>query len=301
MIRQAYSNQVSLLISVMPEIAKETRLALHGGTAINLFIRDMPRLSVDIDLTYVPIEDRQTSLENIEAALGRIQENVKKVVPRVSIMHKKETGKLLVSTPNAIIKVEVNSVVRGTLGEPERKILCEKAQKNFEAFCAINVVPLGQLYGGKICAAFDRQHPRDIFDVKYLLDNEGFTPTVKQGFLFRLLSSERPINEVLFPNYLDQRHVMINQFTGMTDEEFTYDEFEAVRDRMIKTVHASLTNEDKQFILSIKELKPDWSIYNFEKFPAINWKLQNLSKFKENNPTKHIEQLQALEQKIKSL
>lgn len=57
-----YKNQVALLLSILPEVAKEKDLAVHGGTAINLFVRNMPRLSVDIDLTYIPVRDRTTSL-----------------------------------------------------------------------------------------------------------------------------------------------------------------------------------------------------------------------------------------------
>src|SRR5690606_33132338 len=104
------------------------------------------------------------------------------------------------------------------ISEPEVMLLCEKAQNEFDAFCAIPVVPDGQLYGGKICAALDRQHPRDLFDVKYLMANEGFTEQLKKGFLYCLLCSERPINEIVNPRMQDQRSAMYNQFAGMTDE-----------------------------------------------------------------------------------
>lgn len=65
MIEQKYKRQVNLLLKVLPEVSKESNVALHGGTAINLFVRNMPRLSVDIDLTYIPIESRKISLEKI--------------------------------------------------------------------------------------------------------------------------------------------------------------------------------------------------------------------------------------------
>jgi hypothetical protein len=71
-----YKKQVSLLLNVLPEVAKEKDFALHGGTAINLFVRDMPRLSVDIDLTYLPVDERTTSLTTIAEALRRIQMNL---------------------------------------------------------------------------------------------------------------------------------------------------------------------------------------------------------------------------------
>jgi hypothetical protein len=88
--------------------------------------------------------------------------------------------------------------------------LCAKAQIEFEAFCTIPVVPIGQLFGGKICAVLDRQHPRDLFDVKYLLQNEGFSEQVKEGFLLCLLCSDRPINEVITPNFQDHTEKRFN-------------------------------------------------------------------------------------------
>ena len=301
MASEAYKRQVALLLNVLPEVAKENCLALHGGTAINLFVRDMPRLSVDIDLTYVPIEDRVTSLDNIAAALERIKVNIERVVPNVHVHHRKEVGKLQISRQGVDVKLEVNLISRGLLAAPIKMTLCAKGQIEFDAFCTIDVVPTGQLYGGKICAALDRQHPRDLFDVKYLMGNEGFTNEIKEGFLLRLLSGERPVNEVLFPNLQDQRAAQDNQFAGMSEEVFDYAEYELVRDRLIKTVHDSLTEKDKQFILSVKNVNPDWSIYNFERFPAIAWKLQNLQRLKDKNPDKHREQYEALEQKLNSI
>lgn len=281
-----YRQQVSLLLSVLPEVAKEKSFALHGGTAINLFIRDMPRLSVDIDLTYLPIEDRETSLRNIAEALQRIKANIEKVIPGVRITPRLDAGKLQVSSNGIDIKVEVNLVNRGTLAEPLDTPLCEKAQTTFEAFCVMPVVPRGQLFGGKIIAALDRQHPRDLFDVKYLLNEEGFTEEVKKGFLFCLLCSDRPINEVIKPNFQDQRSAHANQFAGMSDEAFSYEEFEETRERLVEAVNTALTENDKAFLLSVNEVNPDWNIYDFQRFPSINWKLQHLQKLKTNNPKK---------------
>lgn len=72
MAREAYAAQVALLVRALPLVADEPHFALKGGTAINLFYRDMPRLSVDIDLTYLPLDDRTTALANISDAFGRL-------------------------------------------------------------------------------------------------------------------------------------------------------------------------------------------------------------------------------------
>ena len=296
-----YHKQVALLISVIPEIALDHRFALHGGTAINLFHRDMPRLSVDVDLTYIPIEDRETSFTNISVALTNIKSTIEKRLQGSRVEHKVELHKLLVSHNDAIIKIEVSQIVRGALGAVTEKMLCKKAQEKFDTFCSINIVPNGQLYGGKVCAAMDRQHPRDIFDVKHLMQREGFTKEIKEGFLFRLLSSDRSIQDVLFPNLQDQRLAMSNQFAGMSEEDFSYEEYEFVRATMIKTVQASITAEDKLFILGFKDVIPDWSIYNFEAYPSIKWKLQNLEKIKASNPAKQKELYTLLKSKLDAI
>jgi predicted nucleotidyltransferase component of viral defense system len=214
--------------------------------------------------------------------------------PKVRIEHLQNSCKLLVSLSGAQIKVELNMVGRGTLLPPQEIRLCERAQAEFDAFCLMPLVPMGQLYGGKICAALDRQHPRDLFDVNRLLANEGFTEEIKQGFLYGLLSSERPLHELLMPHLLDQRAVFSNQFEGMTREPFSYEEFEQTREILIQKVKQSLTEKDRAFLLGANDLAPDWSIHSFEKFPAVQWKLQNLSKLKNQNPEKHLRQQQAL-------
>jgi len=200
-----YRKQVGLLLDVLPEVAKEECFALHGGTAINLFVRNMPRLSVDIDLTYTEIAERQPTLAAINEALVRIKERIESLRPSIRVQHKSEICKLQVDERGVIIKVELNMVGRGVLGGITKVELCSAAQEQFDAFCSVSMVPLGQLYGGKLCAALDRQHPRDLFDVKLLLENEGFNQEIKEGLIYGLLSGGRPTHEMLAPNLIDQR------------------------------------------------------------------------------------------------
>jgi len=286
-IKEVYKIQVALLLQVLPEVAKEADFALHGGTAINLFVREMPRLSVDLDITYMPIEDRATSLSKIIEGLKRIKANIESIVPRVNITLDEKILKLLISTPTAQIKLEVNQANRGVLETPMEMMLCQRAQDEFNAFAAITVVSLPQLYGGKICAALDRQHPRDLFDIKLLMEHEGFTEEMKKDFILCLLSSNRPLYEILNPNLTDQRHAMENHFDGMSAVPFSYEEFEKIRVNLIRIVNENLNEEDKTFLMSFIGLEPNWEIYDFEKFPAVKWKLENLKKLKEANPGKY--------------
>jgi predicted nucleotidyltransferase component of viral defense system len=291
----AYTKQVKLLLDVLPEVAKETCFAMHGGTAINLFVRDMPRLSVDIDLTYVEIAERNETLASINSALMRIKERIEGLRPSIRVQHKEKVCKLQLDEYGVMIKIEVNMVGRGLIGEAIKTPLCEAAQEQFDVFCAMPIVSLAQLYGGKICAALDRQHPRDLFDVKLMLDNEGFTDEIKRGVLFGLVSSNRPTFELLNPHLLDQRMAFENQFEGMSVIAFSYDEYEATRLQLMETIQSSLNASDKAFLLSLTGLEPDWSIYDFQVFPSVKWKLLNLETFKTENPETYRQQLNELD------
>lgn len=150
---QNYKEQVNLLLCVLPEVGKESCFALHGGTAINLFIRNMPRLSVDIDLAYLPIENREISIQSISAALTRIKKNIEAAFALFKVQHLEKEAKLLVSSSDATIKIEVNLIKRGCYAAPQNMALCAKAQDIFEVYTEIPVVERGHLFGGKICAA----------------------------------------------------------------------------------------------------------------------------------------------------
>lgn len=132
-----------------------------GATAVNLIVRDMPKLSVDIDLTYVDIAERDATLYQINGALMRIKGRIEDLRPSMRVQHKEEVCKLLIDERVVMIKIEVNMVGRGLIGEGAKVPLCKAVQEQFDVLCAMLLVPLAQLYGGKGCAAIDRQHPRD--------------------------------------------------------------------------------------------------------------------------------------------
>lgn len=294
---EKYAQQVRLLLDVMPEVAKESCFSLHGGTAINLFVLNMPRLSVDIDLTYVHIQDRKESIDAINSALQQIASRVVSLRPSLRVEHKDKICKLMVEEHGVQIKVEVNMVGRGVINDEDNTMpLCYLAQEQFDVFCAIQVVPLAQLYGGKICAALDRQHPRDLFDINLLLKENNYSEEIKRGFIYSLVCSNRPTHEMLAPNMIDQKATYENQFQGMSEIEFTYEDFEQTRLELIETVKASLDENDKRFLLSLNRLEPDWSIYDFEQYPSVKWKLLNLQKFKDNRPDDHQHHLTLLDE-----
>ena len=209
MINPSYSAQVDLLLQVMPHVAKEECFALKGGTAINMFIWDMPRLSVDIDLTYLPFDDRDTAMSNIAAALDRIKERIEKAIPNCTVKLVPQSDgqetKITCQTQNAQIKIEVNTIMRGAVFTPKNMDIADAVEDEFSRFVSMSIVHEAELFGGKICAALDRQHPRDLFDVSCQFETGGITDDIMQGFIIGLLSSPRPIHEMIRPNFLDQK------------------------------------------------------------------------------------------------
>lgn len=293
-----YAKKVEILLRMIPLVTEEGVFAVHGGSAINLFVSNLPRYSVDIDLTYIPLEDRNSSLLHINEHLNSIAAKAGKAFRGMHIVEKPGICKLLCEYQGHQIKIEVNQTKRGVIGgDVIRKPVCDKAQEEFGLYCETDIVPMTLLYGGKIAAALSRQHPRDMFDVRYM--EYPFTET-REGLLFCLLGSDRPIRESFSPSLIDQSDALVNQFEGMTDIPFSYEEFENTRNELIRDVNALMTPEDKAFLLSFESAEPDWDNFEFGYFrdyPSVKWKLQNLGKLKSTNPDK----LAAEALKLKSL
>ena len=281
-----FFRQAELLLDILPLIALESRFALKGGTAINFFIRELPRISVDIDLTYLPIEDRETTLKNIHSALNKLSERIKRILPRTKIFQKfhpqsKFLKGLIIKRQEASVKVEPNFIMRGTVFPSEKRILTRKAQEIFEKAVEAQLLPFADLYASKICAALDRQHPRDLFDVKLLLDNEGFTEEIRQAFIVYLISHNRPMVELLNPNPLDIKYLFETDFSGMTTISITLEELLHTRNLLIKEIKNSLNQNEKNFLLSFKKGQPEWERMPFkhiQNLPSVQWKLLNIRK-----------------------
>ena len=203
---------------------QENVFALKGGTAINFFWRDYPRLSVDIDLTYVPIKDRNESLQEINDGMLKIEVGILKLKPIAHIQRKFEPVtrslvSLIIRDNDATVKVEVNYNLRGTVFGTSKKKLCKKAGDEFGLSLSVYTLSFEDLYGGKIVAALDRQHPRDLFDIKVLLDNEGLTDNIRKAFIVYLISHNRSLIEILNPGLQDIKDIFESDFVGMTTEQ----------------------------------------------------------------------------------
>lgn len=296
---QTYLDTARLLTQVAPLVFVDDTFALKGGTAINLFVRDMPRLSVDLDLVFP-----DHTLPRDEA-LARINEAIRQMAERLTssgfqthspAAHAGET-KLLVRRGGVQVKVEVNFVMRGTVQPVRQASLTPTARDVLMADVEIPVVSLEDVYGGKLVAALDRQHPRDLFDVMQLFAHEGITPAIRRAFVVYLACSNRPVHEVLFPPLRDIRHDFEHNFQGMTADPVPLESLLAARERLVQELQRDLDDAEQRFLLSLVAGAPDWALLNvahLEHLPGVRWKLHNLTQLQKTNPKKFAEQADQL-------
>ncbi len=282
-----YAAQVRLLVQVIPYVAAERCFALKGGTAINLFVRNLPRLSVDIDLAYLPSAERQQALADVRLALQRIAAAIVRGLPQSFATvqaNRDDELRVLVRSPTAQIKIEVSPVIRGTVHAPQERDVVALVEDEF-GFASIPVVSLPNLYGGKICAALDRQHPRDLFDVMLMLREEGLTREIFEGFLVYLISHRRPMGELLAPRWKPLAGIFQAEFAGMTREPVTLEQLEFTRQALLVAIQRQFSKQDAAFLLSLKRGKPDWSLLGMagvDQLPAVQWKLRNITGMSED-------------------
>lgn len=297
---ERYRDQVRLLIRVLPIVAAEKCFALKGGTAINLFVRDLPRLSVDIDLVYLPMDDRDAALGAIHAALERIGEAIVAALKGARIQRSFEQQhdalRLIVRHNNAQIKIELSPVLRGSVF-PEQVMTVKGVVEEQFGYAEMQVLSMPDLYAGKLCAALDRQHPRDLFDVKFLLENEGLTDDLRRAFLVYLISHNRTMAELLSPVRKDISGLYEGEFRAMAHVDVPLAELVAVRETLINTLNKAFTAEERQFLLSFKRRVPEWSLLplpNVQDLPAVRWKLANLAKMREDKHLAAADHLEAV-------
>ena len=208
-------------------------------------------------------------------------------------------SKLQVYTNHAMIKIEPNFVLRGSVFPCEEKELCEKAQDEFLKFMRVKTLSVADLYGGKICAALDRYHPRDLFDIKLLLENQGLTEEVRQAFIVYLASGSRPMHELLEPRISDAsqqefENTFKNEFAGMTTTSVTHKELKDIRVHLPHLLLDSFTENERMFLMHLKSGAPDWSLLlidGIEHLPGVQWKLQNINKISDDKKNEQFNKL----------
>ncbi|MBP7948914.1 MAG: nucleotidyl transferase AbiEii/AbiGii toxin family protein [Verrucomicrobiales bacterium] len=293
---RAYIDAVRLLLAVAPAIFRQPGFALKGGTAINLFLRDMPRLSVDLDLVFAEHRpDRDDALRMISSQLESIRSDLNRsgMTCSSAVGSGGDEVKLFVERDRTRIKVEVNHVFRGTVLPVEPRALTAMAQDMFFTDIEIPILHPDELYGSKLVAAMDRQHPRDIFDVLELYEGGGLTAGIVECFVCYLAGHNRPVHEVLFANEINIAPAYTNEFEGMTRQPVPLERLQAVRRQLFTELPSRLSDKQRSFLTGLVEAKPDWSLMScahLAEMPAVRWKLANLERLSRANPAKFAQQ-----------
>jgi predicted nucleotidyltransferase component of viral defense system len=298
---QLYLDTAKLLTQVAPLVFQDGVFALKGGTAINLFLRDMPRLSVDLDLVFPDY-----TLSRTEALLqinNTIRTAAERLMARgfttrtVSAADVGET-KILVRRGSIEVKVEVNFVLRGTVYPVRTASLAPAAREALLADLELPVVSVEDLYGGKLVAALDRQHPRDLFDCMQLFAHEGITGAIRRAFVVYLASHNRPVHEVLFPNLRDIGYEYERTFKGMTTEPVAISDLEAARARVVRELQEGLDADERRFLVTFVRNEPEWELLgipHLAQLPGLKWKLHNLERLASLRPKEFDAQAETLE------
>lgn len=280
--REAYERQVALLVRILPLLAAEKDFALKGGTAINLFVRDFPRLSVDIDLTYLPVQPWKKAIQGIDAGLARVADAVTNNVRGAQVAAQRSAEghiERLHVQAGAAVKIEVTPMMRGVVYDPVLTPVTEAVEDRY-GFAETWVVSQPDLYAGKIVAALDRQHPRDLYDVKLLLENEGVSDELRHAFIAYLLSSAKGLNAILKPPRRDLVRKYEQEFVGMTTDDTPLRALLDVRETLIETMVGAMPEAHRRFLVSFKRGEPNWSLLahaHVADLPAVQYRMQKLA------------------------
>lgn len=279
-----YAERVKLLVEILPTLAEEKRFALKGGTAINLFEHDLPRLSVDIDLTWLPVGDFASDVRDISAALEAIGERLRTGPLRLQVQTSgtEATGvhRLIASRNRSRVQIETTPVMRGTVHPVRTMRVRPGVEQNF-GFAEIQVLDFADLYAGKLSAALSRQHPRDLFDLQPLLDEGRLDERLWRTFLVYLTCSSKPAAEMLSPQApRDFEQLFEAHFRGMTATPVSVASLLDVRTRLLARIAEMLDSPSRAFLESVEHETPDFTLIDLPhaaSLPGVRRKLSNLA------------------------
>ncbi len=154
------------------------------------------------------------------------------------------------------------------------------------------------LYSGKIWAALDSLHTRDLYDVYWLLQHEGIGEHLKNAFLVYLMGHNRPMAELLAPKPQDIAPLYRTEFEGLTYEPLDFGLLRETLPHLVDNIHGALSDDDRLFLLALKQGTQDWQMFplpDVARLPAIQWKMLNLSRM---SPTKRHQATAKLEKTL---
>lgn len=279
--REQYLAQTHLLLEVLPVVRKYPDFALMGGTALNYFLHDLPRLSVDIDLRYLPISPYPEARSEIDRQMKSMCADVRQALIGAQCSYDPKHTAIHVRHRRADIKIDTVDVIRGHVFEPMVRSLAPKLVDRFEMSFDINCLNPADIYAGKLCAALGRQHPRDLFDIRLLLgDSSVLDRNIVLAFIVYLAGSKKPMSNLLDPQLIDIKKTFHTKFAEMPTDEIALEDLEQLQRRLPGIVRSALTDSDRKFLLGFKAGRPDWDLLPIEHakhLPALRRKLENLN------------------------
>jgi predicted nucleotidyltransferase component of viral defense system len=255
----------------------------RAGRRLILFVLDLPRLSVDIDLTYLPAEPRDQALAGIDAALRRIQGKLERESRPYAVAAGRTDSRGRIDTSNVTadgveVKIEVNPVLRQALN-PARTLSVQPRVEAQLGFARIQVLSHEDLFAGKMVAALDRQHPRDLFDIRELLRGWNLDSSLIRTFLMYVAGHKGVMAHLLNPRPKDIEALYRGEFQGMIAYDVPLAELRQSWEQFVRELRSRLGDKERRFLLSVKRRAPEWELVGLPDaadWPAIRWKLQNL-------------------------
>ena len=288
----SYIEIARLMLLAAPHVFRAPDFAMKGGTALNLFLHDMPRLSVDIDIAFIDhTKSRDEALKSIRQELQSLCERIEPLGLRGTLISTgdSEDVKIIITRGAVSMKVEVNYNFRGTLLPPRDARISELASRSFAMDFSIPSLAREELYAGKLVAALDRQHPRDFFDVREMFLKDHLDAGVVDCFVCYLAGHNNTVHGVLFSKDKKITSLYEEQFVGMTTHPVSLAELQEARSNLRSALLTNLQERHKEFLLGLVRLEPDWSLMPFphlRELPALKWKILNLEKLRRTNPKK---------------
>jgi predicted nucleotidyltransferase component of viral defense system len=285
-----------LMVECLSVLKDDGIFALKGGTAINYFYHGMPRLSVDIDLSYIKINTRAEALEEMKEGLEIYKNDLdnKGFHTEFKGSVNEGNGKIFVSSNGVNIKIEPNYILRGTIYPTQMLRMVDEATKVFDITSKVRTLDYREIFAGKMAAFLDRQNPRDIFDMGEFRKAGHHIEEIMDAVVIYIAQDDGMISHILDPILQDKETEFNNHFKGMTIEPVEYGRLVEIRKEILDEFHKSLKKEHGEFLVSIMENKPQWGLLPFqgiEELSGIKWKMQNIPKMKEESRLKEVEDL----------
>ena len=249
------------------------------------------------------MDDRAAAWKKIKEAFTRITADIKATIAGALLQdttqQQDNSLRLIVTLGEVKVKIELSPVIRGSVFAAEKMEVHQAVESEF-GYAEILVASHPDLYAGKLCAALDRQHPRDLFDVKQLYENEGLTDDLRKTFLIFLVSHFRPMAELLNPNRKDISGIYESEFVQMASVDVSLEELLETRERLIHDINQDMTEKERRFLLSVKNKTPDFTLLEMQnpeliaELPSVKWRLINLERMSEEKHKKAFENLKSV-------